>query len=108
MKKNQILAGLFLAGITLGACTDDYTDWANPQSNSPEEAAAKYEISFAAGADAVIDMDKFYSTIEEEAQKTDSVEIAALSSSNSEVASIKVNSINICLLYTSPSPRDRG
>ena len=61
----------------------------------PEEAAAKYEISFAAGADAVIDMDKFYSTIEEEAQKTDSVEIAALSSSNSEVASIKVNSINI-------------
>lgn len=30
MKKNQILAGLFLAGITLGACTDDYTDWANP------------------------------------------------------------------------------
>ena len=60
MKKNQILAGLFLAGITLGACTDDYTDWANPQSNSPEEAAAKYEISFAAGADAVIDMDKFY------------------------------------------------
>lgn len=33
MKKNQILAGMFLAGITLGACTDDYTDWANPQSN---------------------------------------------------------------------------
>lgn len=31
MKKNQILAGMFLAGITLGACTDDYTDWApNP------------------------------------------------------------------------------
>lgn len=38
MKKNQILAGMFLAGITLGACTDDYTDWANPQSNSPEDA----------------------------------------------------------------------
>lgn len=37
MKKNQILAGMFLAGITLGACTDDYTDWANPQSNSPED-----------------------------------------------------------------------
>ena len=47
MKKNQILAGIFLAGITLGACTEDYTDWADPQSNSPEEAAAKYEISFA-------------------------------------------------------------
>ena len=24
MKKNQILAGMFLAGITLGACTDDF------------------------------------------------------------------------------------
>ena len=95
MKKNQILAGMFLAGITLGACTDDYTDWANPQSNSPEEAAAKYEINFAAGADAVIDMDQFYATIEAEAQKTDSVEIAALSSSNPEVASIKMNKVNI-------------
>ena len=95
MKKNQILAGIFLAGITLGACTEDYTDWADPQSNSPEEAAAKYEISFAAGSDAVVDMDKFYSTIEAEEQKTDSVEIAVLSSSNSEVASIKMNSINI-------------
>ena len=40
-------------------------------------------------------MDKFYSTIEAEEQKTDSVEIAVLSSSNSEVASIKMNSINI-------------
>lgn len=95
MKKNQILTGLFLAGITLGACTEDFTDWADPQSNLPEEAAAKYEIKFAAGADAIIDMDKFYSTIDADAQKTDSVEIAALSSSNSEVASIKVNSINI-------------
>lgn len=95
MKKNQILAGIFLAGITLGACTEDYTDWAEPQSNSPEEAAAKYEINFAAGSGAVVDMDKFYSTIAEEEQKTDSVEIAVLSSSNSEVASIKMNSINI-------------
>lgn len=95
MKKNQILAGMFLVGITLGACTEDFKDWADPQSNSPEEAAAKYEINFAAGADAVIDMDKFYSTVDAEAQKTDSVEIAALSSSNSNVGSIKMNSINI-------------
>ena len=36
MKKNQILAGLFLAGITLGACTDDYTDWANPNPILPK------------------------------------------------------------------------
>lgn len=97
MKKNQILAGMFLAGITLGACTDDYTDWANPQSNSPEEAAAKYEINYAAGTDAAIVMDEVYAKYadDEEGLKTDSVVIASLSSNNTNVASILVNSVNI-------------
>ena len=61
MNKKQIITAMFFVGITLGACTEDYKDWADPQSNSPEEAAAKYEISFAAGSDAVVDMDKVYS-----------------------------------------------
>ena len=49
MNKKQIITAMFFVGITLGACTEDYKDWADPQSNSPEEAAAKYEISYAAG-----------------------------------------------------------
>jgi hypothetical protein len=36
MKKNLIYA-LALA-TTMVACTDDYTDWAAPQTNGPEEA----------------------------------------------------------------------
>ena len=42
MKKNQIFACALFMGIALGACTEDYTDWANPQSNSPEDPASKY------------------------------------------------------------------
>lgn len=30
MKKNQIFACALFMGIALGACTEDYTDWANP------------------------------------------------------------------------------
>lgn len=59
---------MFLAGITLGACTDDYTDWANPQSNSPEDAAAKYEINYAAGTDAAIVMDDVYAKYADDAE----------------------------------------
>lgn len=97
MKKNQILAGIFFAGITLGACTEDYKDWADPQSNSPEEAAAKYEISYAAGADATVVMEDVYAQYadDEDGLKTDSVAISSLSSSNAKIASILVNSVNI-------------
>ena len=97
MKKNQILAGMFLAGITLGACTDDYTDWANPQSNSPEDAAAKYEINYAAGTDAAIVMDDVYAKYADDAEglKVDSVVIASLSSSNANIASIAFKSVNV-------------
>lgn len=97
MKKNQILAGMLLAGITLGACTEDYKDWADPQSNSPEEAAAKYEISYAAGADATIVMDDVYAKYADDGDglKTDSVIVTSLSSGNSKIASILLNNVDI-------------
>ena len=97
MKKNQILVGLFLAGMTLGACTDDYTDWANPQSNPSEEAAAKYEINFAAGADATIMMDDVYAEYKDDAEgiQGDAVSIATLSSSNAMIESVSIGSVNV-------------
>lgn len=97
MKKNQILAGLFLAGITLGACTEDYTDWAEPQSNPSEEAAAKYEINFAAGADATIVMDDVYAEYADDAEgiQGDAVSIATLSSGNAMIESISIGSVNV-------------
>lgn len=106
MKKNLIFACALFMGIALGACTEDYTDWANPQSNSPEDPAAKYEIGFAAGADATVDMDQFYESVAEELQATDSVEIASLSSTNPNVASIKLNSININGLAINATVKD--
>lgn len=106
MKKNQIFACALFMGIALGACTEDYTDWANPQSNSPEDPASKYEISFATGADATVDMDQFYESVAEELQATDSVVIASLSSTNPNVASIKLNSININGLAINATVRD--
>ncbi|MGN0309561.1 MAG: DUF5115 domain-containing protein [Bacteroides sp.] len=94
MKKYQLLAGLFLAAMAFTACTDDdYTDWAEPQSNAPEEAAVQIGINASAGAS--INMDTFYQTVEAEAQETDSVEIAKLSSSNGEVASFVLNGVTI-------------
>lgn len=42
-----------MATVVFTACNEDYTDWASPQTNSQEEAAAAYdvEVSTAAGAE---------------------------------------------------------
>ena len=96
MKKYHILAAMFLTAMTFTACTDDdFTDWAQPQSNNPEDAAAKFEINFSAGADATVNMDEFYTTVAEEERKTDSVEIVKMSASDAKVASILLNGIQI-------------
>ena len=70
---------------------------ANPQSNSPEDAAAKYEINYAAGTDAAIVMDDVYAKYADDAEglKVDSVVIASLSSSNANIASIAFKSVNV-------------
>ena len=38
MKNIMFLGGLLLSAMTFVACSDDYTDWADPQSNPQEEA----------------------------------------------------------------------
>lgn len=38
MKKLSLYITLALAGLFMGACSDDYTDWASPQSNAQEDA----------------------------------------------------------------------
>lgn len=94
MKQYQLLAGLLWAGIAFTACTDDdYTDWAEPQSNAPEEAAEKIGITANAGTS--VNMDAFYQTVDPEAQETDSVEIAKLSASNGEIATVVLNGVTI-------------
>lgn len=85
---------MFLMGLAMGACTEDYKDWAAPQTNAPEAAAEQYAIQFAT-ATAAVDMDKFYDEVEQEAQATDSTVISTVSSSDSQVGAIIVNSVDV-------------
>lgn len=38
MKKTSLYLTIALAGLFMGSCSDDYTDWANPQTNPQEDA----------------------------------------------------------------------
>lgn len=38
MKKKSLYLTIALAGLFMGSCSDDYTDWANPQTNPQEDA----------------------------------------------------------------------
>ena len=70
-----------LVGILLASCNGDYDDWASPQANSPEEVAAKYGVSFAAGPDANVVMPV----------DNDEVRLVAISASSDKVAGFAVN-----------------
>lgn len=71
MKKIMFLGGLLLSAMTFVACTDEYDDWADPQSNPQEESAAALPGYEATGVTTVIDL----GTVTE-----DSVQILSLSS----------------------------
>ena len=70
-----------LVGILLASCNGDYDDWASPQANSPEEVAAKYGVSFAAGPDANVVMPV----------DNDEVRLVAISAASDKVAGFAVN-----------------
>jgi len=87
MKKQFIYTGMFLAAIGFSACNEDYTDWADPQSNPQEEPAGQLTVTYAAGKDANITMDT---------ATADSVEIAKISSTTAgEGSKIVVNSLTV-------------
>lgn len=69
MKKISLYITLALAGLFMGSCSDDYTDWANPQTNAQESAITI--PGFTASAVTTIDL---------AAVKTDSVATFTLSS----------------------------
>jgi hypothetical protein len=71
MKKQYTFIVALLLAFMAAACTQDYKDWAEPQSNQQEEAVAGLSGTFTGGADAAIVMDNVAS---------DSVEVLKLSS----------------------------
>ncbi|MBR1399978.1 MAG: DUF5115 domain-containing protein [Prevotella sp.] len=85
MKKIFRYSFAALAGILLASCAGDYDDWANPQSNDPEEVAAKYGVSFAAGPDANIAMPV----------SNDDVRLVAISASSDKVANFALTNLTI-------------
>lgn len=52
MKKLSLYISIALAGLFMGSCTGDYTDWANPQTN-PQEDAITIPGLTATAADAI-------------------------------------------------------
>lgn len=78
MKRTYLFAGLLVAALSFTSCDEDYTDWAEPQSNPQEEALAEVQASFAAGANAVIVMDNM--------ADTETVEVLKFSATSTEGA----------------------
>lgn len=87
MKKQYLMAGLMVAALGFTACDEDYTDWAEPQSNPQEEALAQIQASFATGINASIVMDDM--------AEIDSVEVLAFKSTSVEGASFSPSSLLI-------------
>lgn len=87
MKKQLIYSLTALASIALAGCNGDYDDWAMPQSNSPEEAAAAYNITvstpFPTNIDDVISSGK------------DSVSLLTVSTDNKNVSELVLKSVKI-------------
>lgn len=48
MKKTLLYSLAAFAALGLASCSEDYDDWANPQSYGQDAAAAKYGLTFAA------------------------------------------------------------
>ncbi len=94
MKRQYLLAGLMVAALSFTACNEDYTDWAEPQSNPQEDAVAQVQASFSAGANSAIVMDNI---------TTDVAEVAAFTSSTAEGGTFVPTSLlinEVALPYT--------
>lgn len=85
MKKTLLYSFAVAASFTLAACNGDYDDWASPQSNAQEEAAAKYGVTFAAGPEATTALPDEDGTIQ----------LVELSSTNENVAGYTIKAVTI-------------
>lgn len=56
MKKHILYSFAAMASLTLASCNGDYDDWAAPQTNAEESAAAKYSSQVMAGSDAALSL----------------------------------------------------
>lgn len=88
MKKIFLYSLAALATLGFASCNGDYDDWASPQSYSPEDAAAKYGVTFAPGAEA-------NDTYAAEEQGDGDVALVNISSDNSLVSGFTLKSLTV-------------
>ena len=85
MKKQLLYTLATVASLGLASCNGDYTDWANPQTNGPEEAAAKYGVTFTAGPEANGSM----------ADEDGTIQLVTVNSDNAEITGYTIKSLTI-------------
>lgn len=84
MKKIHLFAAL-AGALALAGCSEDYDNWADPQSYSAEEAAAAYGVTIAAGPEAV-------SVLPDD---DDAIELVQITADNDDVDGYALNSITV-------------
>ena len=85
MKKKLLYCGMLLAGLTFASCNGDYDDWANPQTNAQEAAAAAYGVTVSAGGGANSAMPV----------SNDTLHLVTFTSNNSEISGYSVRKVTI-------------
>lgn len=85
MKKQILFGGMLLCAAAFTSCTEDFKDWASPQSNEQGEDAAAYGLTISAGSQANVVMDNAAET----------VQIVAATVSQPEVTGFALKSVTI-------------
>lgn len=85
MKKHILFGGMLLCAAAFTACSEDFTNWADPQSNAQGESEAAYSVNFGAGSQANVVMDK----------ASETVQLVSLSAGNENVTGFKLKSVTV-------------
>ena len=64
MKTKVLYAGLLVAALGFTACDEDYTDWAAPQSNAPQDPKAALQLEIGAASTDAIDRETCADTVD--------------------------------------------
>lgn len=102
MKKQLIYVGMLLSIAGLSACSEDFTDWADPQSNAQLDPSAQVTAVYQAGKDANI-------VVEGHDLAVDSVEVVTLASTTAVSGStVSFKALMLNDTYSVPFRNDNG
>ena len=85
MKKLFLYASILVASMAFTACTEDYTDWADPQAYAQEEASATYGLNIVEGSQSNVVM----------AEAPEMIELVAVSAESADIAEITLKSVTV-------------